>query len=654
MKQKFLWCAALSFVLIAGAFFLRIPARGAALEVSAQSAVVITADTGTVLFEKDAHTQRPMASTTKIMTALLALEEAQRLGDPVVEITEEMVAVEGSSMGLLPGDRITLSNLAAGMLLASGNDAANAVALYLKGSLEAFADEMNSRARELGMENTHFVTPSGLDATSADSQKHHSTAYDMALLAKEALQNQQFREICSSTQRKVAFEEPAKQVSFTNHNKLLSLYPDCIGVKTGYTESAGRCLVSAAERDGTLLIAVTLDAPDDWNDHATLLDYGFSQVEPIPLEGEDVKVTLPVVGSQTPWVYARGSNGGNVSLPCGASSQLERHIVKIPLCTDKSGRANWGNSLVLPGCLGGHSPHHRGRNSPCRGKRTQLLGTAFRKGDINKGVRNLPEKSRLQKILAASGVASRRKAEELIAAGRVTVNGRVAHLGDSALPGKDKIALDGQLLGGGEKDLLALHKPRGFVTTLHDERGRKCVAQLVADVGERVYPVGRLDKDSEGLLLLTNDGDFANRVSHPKRHVAKTYRVTVRPSVTEDQLNQISTGIVIEGRRTAPAKVRVLQEEPGRVVLEIVLYEGRNREIRKMCEALGLEVARLKRIAVGPVRLGMLPQGKYRELTKEELRALNAEIKKGEGNDDPSKSDGKSGRRTGTVVRRRR
>lgn len=177
------------------------------------------------------------------------------------------------------------------------------------------------------MENTHFVTPSGLDATSADGQKHHSTAYDMALLAKEALQNQQFREICSSTQRKVAFEEPAKQVSFTNHNKLLSLYPDCIGVKTGYTESAGRCLVSAAERDGTLLIAVTLDAPDDWNDHATLLDYGFSQVEPKPLEGEDVKVTLPVVGSQTPWVYARGSNGGNVSLPCGASSQLERRVL---------------------------------------------------------------------------------------------------------------------------------------------------------------------------------------------------------------------------------------------------------------------------------------------------------------------------------------
>ena len=170
------------------------------------------------------------------------------------------------------------------------------------------------------------------------------------------------------------------------------------------------------------------------------------------------------------------------------------------------------------------------------------------------------------------------------------------------------------------------------------------MAQLVEDVGERVYPVGRLDKDSEGLLLLTNDGEFANRVAHPTRHVAKTYRVTVRPSVTEDQLNQMSTGIVIEGRRTAPAKVRVLQQELGRVVLEIVLYEGRNREIRKMCEALGLEVARLKRIAVGPVRLGMLPQGKYRELTKEELRALAAEMKKGAGNDDSSESYGKQGR----------
>ena len=241
----------------------------------------------------------------------------------------------------------------------------------------------------------------------------------------------------------------------------------------------------------------------------------------------------------------------------------------------------------------------------------------------------MAEKSRLQKILASYGVASRRKAEEMIAKGRVTVNGRPVKLGDSAVPGKDIIAVDGQRVSSsGNKYYFALHKPRGFVTTMNDDRDRRCVAQLMEEVGERVYPVGRLDKDSEGLLLMTNDGEFANAVAHPKTHIAKTYRVTVRPNVNEEQLNQISTGIVIDGKKTAPAKVRVLEQQQGRVVLEIVLYEGRNREIRKMCETLGLEVARLKRTAIGPVRLAMLPQGKYRELTKEEIRGLVAEAAK--------------------------
>lgn len=243
----------------------------------------------------------------------------------------------------------------------------------------------------------------------------------------------------------------------------------------------------------------------------------------------------------------------------------------------------------------------------------------------------MAERSRLQKIMAQAGVASRRKAEQMILDGRVTVNGRPAKLGDSALPGKDIIMVDGQRLDrnrGEEKIYLALHKPRGFVTTMEDERGRRCVAQLVEEVPGRVYPVGRLDKDSEGLLLMTNDGAFAQAVSHPSTHVAKTYRVTLRPGINEEQLLKISTGILVEGRMTAPAKARVLEQQPGRAVVEIVLYEGRNREIRKMCEALGLEVARLKRIAVGPVRLGMLPQGKHRPLTKEEVKSLLAEAKK--------------------------
>lgn len=304
-------------------------ARAAGPEVSAQSAVVLTADTGTVLFEKDGHTPRPVASTTKIMTALLALEAAQEQGDPLVDITQEMVAVEGSSMGLQAGDSISLTGLAAGMLLASGNDAANAAALYLDASLESFAARMNQRAAALGMEDTHFVTPSGLDGEDAQGLAHLSTAYDMALLARAALEDQAFRQLCSSPSLAVAFAEPVKRVTYTNHNKLLTQYPGCVGVKTGFTKEAGRCLVSAAERDGALLIAVTLNAPNDWEDHTALLDYGFSQVEPYQLAGGDVRLTVPVVGSPVEAVSLRGSNGGEVTLPLGQGAQVER-VVRVP------------------------------------------------------------------------------------------------------------------------------------------------------------------------------------------------------------------------------------------------------------------------------------------------------------------------------------
>lgn len=317
------------------------------MEVSAQSAVLMTADTGTVLYEKDAFSQRPMASTTKIMTALLTLEEGERLGDPVIQITEEMVAVEGSSMGLQAGDEISLSNLAAGMLLASGNDAANAAAIYLAGSLEGFVELMNQRAVEIGMEHTHFVTPSGLDGESADGRGHYSTAYDMALLAREALQNEQFRELCSSASYAVDFVQPVKRVTYTNHNKLLSQYEGCVGVKTGYTKQAGRCLVSAAERDGALLIAVTLDAPDDWKDHTVMLDYGFSQVEPYSLDGTAVSGMVPVVGSEQDSVSFSGSKGNTVSLPLGESAHVTSQVylpafVYAPVKSgDKVGEIRW-------------------------------------------------------------------------------------------------------------------------------------------------------------------------------------------------------------------------------------------------------------------------------------------------------------------------
>ena len=348
-------------------------------EVSAQSAVVLTADTGTVLFEKDGHTPRPVASTTKIMTALLALEAAQEQGDPLVDITQEMVAVEGSSMGLQAGDSISLTGLAAGMLLASGNDAANAAALYLDGSLESFAARMNQRAAALGMEDTHFVTPSGLDGEDAQGLGHLSTAYDMALLARAALENQAFRQLCSSPSLAVEFAEPVKRVTYTNHNKLLTQYQGCVGVKTGFTKEAGRCLVSAAERDGALLIAVTLNAPNDWEDHAALLDYGFTQVEPYQLAGGDVRLTVPVVGSPVEAVSLRGSNGGEVTLPLGQGAQVERvvHAPKFLYAPVEAGEQVGKICWYLEGQLLGSAPLTAAGAAPLQEKAPSLWERLF-------------------------------------------------------------------------------------------------------------------------------------------------------------------------------------------------------------------------------------------------------------------------------------
>lgn len=354
-------------------------ARAAGPEVSAQSAVVLTADTGTVLFEKDGHTPRPVASTTKIMTALLALEAAQEQGDPLVDITQEMVAVEGSSMGLQAGDSISLTGLAAGMLLASGNDAANAAALYLDASLESFAVRMNQRAAVLGMEDTHFVTPSGLDGEDAQGLGHLSTAYDMALLARAALEDQAFRQLCSSPSLAVEFAEPVKRVTYTNHNKLLTQYQGCVGVKTGFTKEAGRCLVSAAERDGALLIAVTLNAPNDWQDHTALLDYGFSQVEPYQLVGGDVRLTVPVVGSPVEVVSLRGSNGGEVTLPLGQGAQVERvvHAPKFLYAPVEAGEQVGEICWYLEGQLLGSAPLIAAGAAPLQEKAPSLWERLF-------------------------------------------------------------------------------------------------------------------------------------------------------------------------------------------------------------------------------------------------------------------------------------
>lgn len=231
---------------------------------------------------------------------------------------------------------------------------------------------------------------------------------------------------------------------------------------------------------------------------------------------------------------------------------------------------------------------------------------------------------RIQKIIADSGYCSRRKAEEYISKGKVKVNGHPAKLGDKAGI-RDEITICGEKLYRPRKKkniYLMLNKPRGYVTTVSDELDRRCVIDLLEGIEERVYPIGRLDKNSEGLLLFTNDGNFANSIMHPSKHVAKTYRVTVRPDITDDQLVTLSSGMEIDGYKTQPAVINVVAKEPGRVVLLMTIKEGRNRQIRKMCEGVGLEVARLRRISIGPLKLGMLKPGAYRELTAEELRAI--------------------------------
>lgn len=232
-------------------------------------------------------------------------------------------------------------------------------------------------------------------------------------------------------------------------------------------------------------------------------------------------------------------------------------------------------------------------------------------------------RERLQKLISSAGICSRRAAEELILSGRVTVNGREAQLGDSADPVTDTVCVDGRrLTDDNRKVYIMLNKPKGYVTTLSDEKGRPCVSELVKDVGVRLYPVGRLDMYSEGLLLMTNDGELANRLMHPSGEVRKTYRAWIQGSVSPSALETLGSALNIDGYIIKPAEVSVAERHDAYTVLEISIHEGRNRQIRKMCELAGLKLSRLMRISEGSLRLGDLKPGKWRTLSEEELHKL--------------------------------
>ena len=294
----------------------------AAPEVSARAWILTEAATGQVLCEQNAREQRPMASTTKIMTTLLTIEHGDL--DTEFRVDPDAIRVEGSSMGLQEGDLVTLRALCYGMLLPSGNDAANAAAVRIAGSIPDFAALMNARALAIGMRDSHFVTPSGLEG-----EGHGASAYDMALLTREALRNETFRSMCREKAKTVCFGDPPYERTLYNTNRLLTMREDVIGVKTGFTDEAGRCLVSACERDGVTLICVTLGDPDDWNDHMRLYDYGFSRVQatalPVPEE-----LTFPVAGGTQETVAVQPAAPVTIGAVDGRPSGIRTTIRRAP------------------------------------------------------------------------------------------------------------------------------------------------------------------------------------------------------------------------------------------------------------------------------------------------------------------------------------
>ncbi len=281
---------------------------------SASAAVLMEAESGRLLYTKNADTPLPMASTTKIMTALVALECASP--DRVITVAPEAVGVEGSSVYLTEGEKLTLEDLLYALLLESANDAATAIAIGLFQTTDAFAEQMNRKAAELGLTNTHFTNPHGLD-----HPDHCTTARELAVIAQAALKNQTFRTIVSTRKKTIPHSGEDGVRLLVNHNKLLRTYEGCIGVKTGYTKSSGRCLVSAAERDGVTLIAVTIRDPDDWREHSALLDYGFSLCRSVTLAGKGtIAVSLPVVGGTTESITLTNREDCAVTLPRSAGT----------------------------------------------------------------------------------------------------------------------------------------------------------------------------------------------------------------------------------------------------------------------------------------------------------------------------------------------
>ena len=291
--------------------------KGSSLNVSARSAVLYVPETNNFIYTKNSRERLPMASTTKIMTALIALEECDV--NEIVKIDDSAIGIEGSSAYLRNGDELTMNELVYALLLQSANDAAVAIACHISGSVENFADIMNEYASKIGLVDTHFENPHGLD-----EKNHYTTAEDLAKLAAEALSNPQFKEITSTYKQSFITEERSR--TYVNHNKLLNMYDGCIGVKTGFTTKSGRCLVGAAERDGLTFVTVTLDAPNDWQDHKNMLDMGYERMKKLVFASPfEYKYELPVLSGTSDRLTVTNDDGAY--LICERlNSNFESHV----------------------------------------------------------------------------------------------------------------------------------------------------------------------------------------------------------------------------------------------------------------------------------------------------------------------------------------
>ncbi len=607
--MKKLTAAALAAALVWTGAPAALGAEGAP-SLSARAAVVMEAESGQVLMEQRADEPMLIASTTKIMTALVALE---RCGlDDTVTVDPAWTGIEGSSMYLVPGQELTVRELLYGMMLASGNDAAVALACTAAGSVEAFAELMNAKAMELGCANTHFTNANGLDGP-----EHYASARDLALITREALRHEDFRRIVSTGRVTMGGR------TYTNHNRLLGDCEGVFGVKTGYTKAAGRSLVTCCEREGLTLICVTLSDPDDWDDHRSLYDWAYG------LYGrEDVLAgaawSVPVIGGVAEAVPVIPADDLSVFRRDGETVRLYYRLPPFVYADVQAGEQAGEAVAYIGGREAGRTAlvfawdvAQAQAGTPTFWERVRdMLG--LEEGSVYTFMRQ-----RLQKLISGAGIASRRAAEEMIRAGRVTVNGVPASLGDGADPDTDDILVDGQALRLPRgRRYIVLHKPRGYVTTLRDDRGRPTVAELVADAGGRLYPAGRLDMDSEGLLILTDDGRAANALTHPSHRVDKVYTVFVQGEDIHGAIGRLRAMEDLDGEPIARPGVNLVERRGAGAELQIVIHEGKNRQVRRMCAACGLHVSRLIRVAEGPVTLGDLPPGKWRRMTPDEISYL--------------------------------